>query len=62
MKALTGIKVRDEIHWFTSAEKACDFAEVMAENGFIAEFQNHGNCMAVITSHIEPDNPKEILL
>ena len=54
MKTLTGTKIRDEIHWFSNPTKAYDFAEVMAENGFICNFENHGNVMAVVTSHVEP--------
>ena len=54
MRHLTGIKVRDDVHWFSSPDRAYEFGELMAENGFVAEFENHGNCMAVITSHVEP--------
>lgn len=59
MRPLNGIKVRDDIHWFSNSEKAYEFGELMAENGFTSEFQNHGNCMAVITSHIEPTKKEQ---
>ena len=54
MQPLTGIKVRDDVHFFSNPDRAYEFGELMAENGFVAEFENHGNCMAVITSHVEP--------
>lgn len=54
MKTLQGTTVRDDVHWFTNPEKAFGFGEVMADNGFTAEYQNHGNCIAVVLSHIEP--------
>ena len=59
MKALTGTKVKDDIHWFSNQKSAYEFGELITKNSFIVEFQNHGNCMAVITSHIEPTKKEQ---